>query len=105
MVYFSAALSLQKVPVLNDMVDVLTGSFINLKCQSVALQQGHVDVALVLGMLSVQVCRRLYECVFVSVFSDARIHLFHYVLGMWYYPAVALTSLLHLHTVDHTGTV
>ena len=64
------------------------------------MQQQHLDTAVVLSMLSLQVARRLYECLFVSVFSSSRIHVLHYVLGLFFYPAVALTALLHLDTID-----
>lgn len=61
-----------------------------------------MDTAVVLSMLSLQVTRRLYESLFVSVFSSsARMHLLHYALGLFFYPAVALTALIHLDTVDH----
>lgn len=95
--------SYERIPVLDHIVNVTTGGFIQHKCASVALQQEHVDVAVVLGMLSVQVTRRLYECLCVSVFSDARIHLLHYVLGVLFYTAVALTTLLHLDNVEYAG--
>ena len=85
------------VPILDDLVSLVTGGYISHQCRSV-LQQ-HTDTAVVLGMLSVQVVRRLYECLFVSVFSNARIHLVHYILGMFFYPAVALTALLHLDSM------
>lgn len=91
------------IPVLDHVINTVTGESIPLACQSVMVQQEHVDVAVVLSMLSVQVLRRLYECLCVSVFSDARIHLFHYALGMLYYPMVAFTALLHLRNIKHSS--
>ena len=95
-VYFNSCILPQSppIPLLDDVVTLITGGFLHHQCQS--MKQQHVDIAVVLGMLSVQVLRRLYECLFVSVFSDSRIHLGHYVLGMFFYFSVPLTALLHL---------
>lgn len=102
MVYFQSCIlvrfRLPSVPLLDEIVSVITGGFLRHQCQHTPLRQRHVDTAVVLSMLSLQVVRRLYECFFVSVFSDARIHLLHYVLGLFFYPAVALTALLHVDT-------
>lgn len=68
-----------------------------------ALTQQHVDVAVVLNILSVQVVRHLYERLFVSAASNARMHVLHYVLGMFFYPAVAFTALLHLNSPQKKG--
>jgi 3-oxo-5-alpha-steroid 4-dehydrogenase 3 len=102
LVYFNTCIlqKLKSIPIIDDIITLVTGGFLHHQCQSAPSQQQHVDTAVVLSMLSVQVVRRLYECLFVSVFSDSRIHLVHYVLGMFFYPAVALTALLH---VDHRG--
>lgn len=97
-VYFNSCVLVQSppIPLLDDIISLITGGFLHRQCRSAPMQQQRVDTAVVLSMLSVQVVRRLYECLFVSVFSDSRIHLVHYVLGMFFYPAVALTALLHL---------
>lgn len=105
LVYFHTCVSIpyllsKQIPILDDIILLITGDFLLDKCGSVPMQQQHVDTAVVLSMLSVQVTRRLYECLFISVFSDARIHFLHYVLGMFFYPAAALTTLLHLHTIN-----
>ena len=102
LVYYNTCLVqlFKHVPILDDIINVTTGNYIARKCRTIAVQQEHVDVAVVLGMLSVQVAKRLYECLCVSVFSDdARMHLVHYFLGLFYYPAVAFTALLHLQGV------
>ena len=98
MVYFNSCVLKRSapIPVLDDIITLITGGFPHHQCQLAPTQQQHVDTAVVLSMLSVQVVRRLYECLFVSVFSDSRIHLVHYMLGMFFYPAVALTALLHM---------
>lgn len=95
-VYFNSCILPRSLPIplLDDIINLITGGFLHQQCQS--MQQQHVDTAVVLGMLSVQVLRRLYECLFVSVFSDSRIHLVHYILGIFFYFAVPLTALLHL---------
>ena len=101
-VYFYRCFSLpipsfKLISVLDDVVHFATGGYLD-KCS--VITRHHVDVAVLLSMLSVQVLRRLYECLCVSMFSSsARIHLVHYILGMFFYPAVAFTSLLHLDSV------
>ena len=62
------------------------------------VSQREVDVAMVLLLVCVQVSRRLYECLCVSVFSESRMHILHYVLGMYFYTALGPTALLHLTT-------
>ena len=47
----------------------------------------HVDcftVLVSLLLLMVQACRRLFECLFISVFSG-KIHMSHYLVGVCYY--------------------
>ena len=88
----------KSIPVLSDVIMFVTGGFLRNNCSVVT--QHHVDAAVVLSMLSFQVARRLYECLYVSVFSDARMHVLHYILGMYFYPAVAFTALLHLDASD-----
>ncbi|KAF8793301.1 polyprenol reductase-like [Argiope bruennichi] len=45
-------------------------------------------------LLFLQVCRRCYECLFVSVYSDAKMNISHYIVGFTFYFGVGL-SLLH----------
>ncbi|CAL1284656.1 unnamed protein product [Larinioides sclopetarius] len=45
-------------------------------------------------LLFLQVCRRCYECFFVSVYSDAKMNISHYIVGLTFYFGVGL-SLLH----------
>jgi len=90
--------SFKFISVLVNLIHYVTGGYLE-KCA--VITRHHVDVAIVLSMLSVQVFRRLYECVFVSVLSKgARMHLVHYILGMFFYPAMAFTSLLHLDSIS-----
>lgn len=56
-----------------------------------------VEVLLVLVMVCCQVTRRLYECLFVSVFSESSMHVIHYLLGFFFYTALGPTALQHLH--------
>ena len=61
------------------------------------ISQMELDVAIALCFVCVQVARRLYECLFVSVFSqDGRMHILPYALGLYYYTALGPTALLHL---------
>lgn len=40
---------------------------------------------LALLLISLHVARRLYETIFVSVYSDSRMNLFHYAVGIVHY--------------------
>ena len=93
-----------RVPILDNIIHLVTGNFLHMKCL-LTFSQRHMDVIVVLSMLIVQVIRRLYECLYVTVFSDARIHLVHYILGLCFYPAAALTALLHLNVPSDKGIV
>ncbi|KAJ3327137.1 hypothetical protein HDU76_012341 [Blyttiomyces sp. JEL0837] len=44
-----------------------------------------VDVMLALGMETVQITRRLYECAFLQKRSSARMHALHYIAGFGFY--------------------
>ena len=105
LVYFCSCFSIPfvSVPYLDRVITMVTGGFIRSQCRSsIPTQQQHVDVAVVLSMLSVQVARRLYERLFVSAPSNARMHWLHYILGLYFYPAVAFTALLHLNPSNST---
>lgn len=101
--FLEELLQFPRLPVLDEAVSLVTGGFLHRHCPAAPMQQEHLDTAVVLSMLSLQVARRLYESLFVSVFSKSRIHVLHYVLGMLFYPAVALTALLHLDTAGREG--
>ncbi|GIY32509.1 polyprenol reductase [Caerostris extrusa] len=45
-------------------------------------------------LLFLQVCRRCYECFFVSVYSDSKMNVMHYIVGFTFYFGVGL-SLIH----------
>ena len=82
------------IPIIGPVIDSITGSLFQQHCST--LSQCHFNVLLVLMLLCVQVTRRLYECLYVTVFSKSRMHIVHYVLGFYFYTAVGLTALLHL---------
>lgn len=88
--------------VLGPVIRTLTGVDLQLSCRTEeggggAVSQKQFDVALVLCLVCAQMMRRLYECVFVSVFSPSgRMHVLHYVLGIYFYTALGPTALLHL---------
>lgn len=46
-----------------------------------------------LSLLSLQICRRLYETFYVSVFSDCKINIIHYLVGIGHYLG-ALTAII-----------
>ena len=84
------------IPIIGTAVNTLTGGLLHRECTEVS--QYHFNVFVVLLLLCVQVSRRLYECLYVSVFSTSRMHVVHYVLGLYFYTAVGLTALLHLNS-------
>ncbi|GFR28339.1 polyprenol reductase [Trichonephila clavata] len=45
-------------------------------------------------LIFLQVCRRCYECFYVSIYSDAKMNIAHYIVGYTFYFGVGL-SLLH----------
>ena len=81
------------IPIINT---TLTGDLLHRECTEVS--QYHFNVFVVLLLLCIQVSRRLYECLCVSVFSSSRMHIVHYVLGLYFYTTVGLTALLHLNS-------
>ena len=84
------------IPIIDTTINTLTGGLPHQECAEIS--QYHFNVFLVLLLLCVQVSRRLYECLYVSVFSRSRMHIVHYVLGLYFYTAVGLTALLHLNS-------
>ncbi|XP_022645173.1 polyprenol reductase-like isoform X2 [Varroa jacobsoni] len=44
-------------------------------------------------LLTVQVARRCYECMFVSVFSNVRMHIWHFAMGFIFYTGVQYSLL------------
>ena len=84
------------IPIIGAFVDTITGGLLHRVCDGVS--QYHFNVFLILLLLCVQVSRRLYECLYVSVFSSSRMHIVHYVLGLYFYTAIGLTALLHLNS-------
>ncbi len=87
--------------VLGPVIGPLVGVDLELACRSETagggITQKQFDVAVVLCLVCVQVARRLYECLFVSVFSpDGSMHVLHYIMGLYFYSALGPTALLHL---------
>lgn len=92
--YTSHCLLHSQLPLLGPVIESVLGDFVSSRCES--LSQAHIEVLLVLTLVCLQVSRRLYECLFVSMFSDSKIGAFHYLLGIYFYSCVGLTALLHL---------
>ena len=57
---------------------------------------------LTLVLLTIQLSRRLYECLFVSSFSG-KMHLGHYVIGVLFYFLVNLTVVAEIPLPSHTS--
>jgi 3-oxo-5-alpha-steroid 4-dehydrogenase 3 len=58
----------------------------------------HFEASLELSLLAaallfLQVARRLYECMFVAVFSDSKMNLGHYLVGYLHYWGCATVIL------------
>lgn len=85
-----------ELPLINQLLRALTGQYVQAKC--LAKTQLHFDTLIVLSLVCIQVMRRLYECLFVSIFSDSLMSLSHYCMGLYFYTALGLTALLHLDT-------
>lgn len=58
---------------------------------------------LVLVFLWVHSLRRLFECFYISVFSNAVIHVVQYCFGLVYYVLVGLTVLSQMPMDDKNG--
>eukprot|EP00128_Syssomonas_multiformis_P014918 Colp12_sorted_trinity150504_noHs@19459 len=52
------------------------------------------ETLLYLSLMLAQVARRAYECLYVSVYSDAKMHIFHYLLGVSFYVMTALSAVV-----------
>ena len=74
----------------------LSGLHVEEECRTPGLTQHLFDMLVAMALICLQVSRRLYECLFVSVFSKSKMHFLHYVLGVYFYTALAPTALLHI---------
>ena len=52
------------------------------------------EAMLTLALVCLQVARRLYESLFVTVYTESQMHVLHYVLGLYFYSALGPTVLL-----------
>lgn len=99
--YFTSTCILRastRIPFLAEAIEFLTGLDMERKCSQMSFTQEIFDTLVVLILVCVQVFRRLYESLCVSVFSDAKMHVLHYILGIYFYTALGPTALLHLHS-------
>lgn len=53
----------------------------------------HLSIILAMILIVVQATRRTYECFFVSSYSNSKIHLIHYVMGLYFYLSLGLSVL------------
>ena len=79
---------------IDQVMRTVTGDYVLFRCYG--LTRYHFDALFVLSLICVQVLRRCHECLLVSTFSDSRMSIVHFCLGMFFYSAVGLTALLHL---------
>ena len=56
---------------------------------------------IVLFCLTLQGFRRFYECMFISVFSNSTMHVFHYLAGLFFYSCQGITVLLGSRNLGH----
>ena len=59
------------------------------------------EIILALTMQTLQVIRRLSECLYVSVFSNSQMHLLHYLVGYYFYTLTGSTILSQFVTCMH----
>lgn len=52
------------------------------------------SVVIVSVLILLQACRRCYECLCISIYSNSRMNILHYIVGFTFYFGVGL-SLLH----------
>ena len=64
--------------------------------------QVELEVFLSLSLLLFQTLRRLLECLWVTRHSKGRMHAVHYLLGFYFYTAVAPSATLHLSQESET---
>ena len=60
------------------------------------LLQVEFDVYLTLLLLFCQTLRRLLECQYLTRHSERKMHVTHYLLGLFFYTAVGPTAMLNL---------
>lgn len=73
---------------------------------SIVIRNDHIplDVALVLLVIQLQLCRRTYESFFITKFGSSRMHLSHFAFGLFFYTSLgplALHELYNGHQVTH----
>ena len=93
--------SSSKIPLMTAAVSAITGISLEDVCLE-GVSQCRFDVLIVLMLICIQVSRRLYESLFVSVFSDSKMHLLHLLLGLYFYTSLGPTALLHLEQGEDT---
>ena len=82
------------LPGVGVLLHVLTGDLLQRECVDVT--QYHFDTLVVLTLIFLHVFQRLCECLCVHYPSpSSQMHLLHYLYGLYFYTAVALTPLLH----------
>lgn len=69
-----------------------------------AITASATSILLVQVLETCQVYRRCYECMFVSVYSNVRMHVWHYLMGYFYYLGVQLTILANAPGTSGSAT-
>lgn len=60
---------------------------------------------LAMFLMLVQVSRRLFECTFLSVYSDAKMNIVHYVFGFSFYFGVGLSVVAEAAGFTEKGEI
>lgn len=63
------------------------------------------SILLVQVLETCQVFRRCYECMFVCVYSDVRMHVWHYLMGFFFYFGVQLSILSNAPAFSSAGSL
>lgn len=95
--YFDINLFGDRLQILSPVVKTVLDNFTNFNFLFINYQRKATvspeSVIIGLSLLIIQVTRRLCECIMVSVYSDAKMNITHYMFGHMFYIGVGLSML------------
>ena len=96
--YVSVHLFSQSTPLLKPLIFSLYIAFYPYQPQETTCccTQQHLEVLLALILVCFQIGRRLYESLFITEFGSSKMHLLHFVYGVFFYTALGPAVLSHL---------